>query len=40
MGQLYNLRNLWLNNNEITELPESIGQLHNLRILSLSNKGT
>ncbi len=34
---LPNLKNLYLNNNKITEIPESIGNLKNLEVLELAN---
>ena len=37
IGQLTNLKKLWLYNNELTTLPPEIGQLTNLEEISLTN---
>ncbi len=38
IGQLTNLRKLYLDNNQLKELPPEIGQLTNLQHLNLDNK--
>jgi len=35
LDELYNLQGLWLNDNQISEIPPEIGQLQNLQILWL-----